>query len=390
MSTQSVDDYYNILDRYGTPVYVTDLNTVSDRYLRLRNNLPQFNVKYATKANFDPLVVSELDRLGVDFVAGSAFEADFISDHGIEPSSLQVTAVCPSDESIKILASLSQKSDGFTVTVNEYDSLFRLLNSGFEANILLRKKPDETLRDSSKYDSGSNLKFGLTENEIDKSIKLLDNMESANLLGFHSHLGGSFLNNGIDRFCEHGKHLAEWCIENNYTDFIQEINIGGGLGIPYKEEQEELNIQKLNRELKNTLPNVDADYVIEPGRYVVAPSTRLLTEVVSVRNQNDSRFVGVDAGMSQFPRTAMFDVYHQVSNLSNTSDKHCKQTVAGPTCSGADIFCNDRTFGSARMHDILSIEDTGAYGFVLSSNFHSYPSPTIVDSDGNESPVSKM
>ena len=372
---------------HGTPLYVTNLDTVSSRYERLDESLDAFTVKYASKANFDPLVVQRLAKKNCEFVAGSSFEAIYLKDNGIDPSSLQVTAVSPKDGSLQHLVSLSRDSSDFTVTINEYDTVQRLIDRGFRGRVLVRLKPDRSLQSSSKYSNGSLLKFGMTDTEIHKTVDSVQDSGDMTLAGFHSHLGGSFLTKNIESFCKHADYTIEKSKDYVDIDSIDVINFGGGLGIPYRNSQDSLDLDLLNRKLKNRISDYDMEYVIEPGRFIVAPSTLLLTKVQVTRQEEDGRFVGVDAGMSEFARTTMFDVHHEIENVTGNNDV-CSQTVAGPTCSGADIFCHGRSFDKAEIGDILSIGDVGAYGSVMSSNFHAYPSPKIVDDKGSLSPLS--
>lgn len=381
-------DYYRFVEEYGTPLYITNLEEVESRYRKINESLSDFTVKYASKANFDPQVINRLDTHNPDFVAGSTFEAMYILEEaGIAADRLQVTAVSPKDASIEHLVELSNMSSEFTATVNEYDTVQKLVENEFKGRILVRLKPDKDLQSASKYSNGSLLKFGMTESEIRMTLDDVQDSKYMELAGFHSHLGGSFLTEEVDLFCEHVERTVEKSRNHVDLDSIDVINFGGGMGIPYSRTEKELDLTVFKKKLHDVVPDLGIEYVIEPGRYVVGPSTVLLTKVQATRNQDEGRFVGVDAGMSEFARTTMFDVYHEIENNSD-GRKITSQTVAGPTCSGADIFCHNRRFENAEVGDILNIKDVGAYGSVMSSNFHAYPMPTIIDENGNLSPIS--
>lgn len=376
----------NLVSDYGTPLYVTDLDIVEDRYNNLENSI-NIDVKYACKSNFDPLVLNRLQDSDAEFVAGSSYEAMIAYENGVDAGRLQVTAVSPSSESITQLINLSEESENFTVVINDYDTCRRLCRNGFSGRCLIRLKASKDLMSSDKYSNGSYMKFGMTEEEIRDSIRLIQD-SGADMLGFHSHLGGTIKNSDIQGFRDHCANIINR--SKKYVDLsdIDVINFGGGFGVPEKQGEEEINLTELNRSISSVLESEDSiRYVVEPGRYISAPSTVLLTEVRTVREDDNGRFIGVDAGMSQFPRTTMFDVYHEIRNLSDYAEQS-KQTVAGPTCSGADVFCHEREFGKCHKGDILALENVGAYGFVMAGNFHGYPYPTIVDTDGNTSPLS--
>lgn len=379
-----MDKYQQLAESYGTPLYITDTRKARHRCNSLEHTFDNFRVKYACKSNFDPLILEELGT--TDIVAGSSYEAILAAKTGTEVSNIQVTAVSPSNQSVQHLVNLSKKSQEFTVTVNEYDTVKRLLESGFDGRILIRIKADKELMSSGKYANGSYLKFGMIPSEVKNCLSDLLKSD-AEFIGFHSHLGGTIMNEDIDTFCKHAEYIIEQGLRYADIEDIQTFNFGGGFGIPQENSQEELDIESLSDKLGNVLVDEEStDYVIEPGRYISGPSAVLVTRVNSVRN-DERRFIGVDAGMSQFPRTTMFDVYHKISNITSSSKK-VSQTVAGPTCSGADIFCHNRQFGRAEKGDLLAIEDVGAYGFVMSGNFHAYPYPTVVSLEGEESPIS--
>jgi diaminopimelate decarboxylase len=383
-----MEEYGELLDEFETPFYVTDLELVKNRYREVDEALENITVKYACKSNFDPLVLQELHNIGSEFVAGSSYEAILANEYGIRADSLQVTAVTPSKESIEHMVYLSSLNDGFTVTVNEYDTVKRLVGKGYIGDILVRLKADKELMTSTKYKNGSYLKFGMSQDEIERTLSLVEESD-LNLRGFHSHLGGSINNKNIEKLRHHINYVIRRSTEYMSIGDIDVINFGGGFGIKQRPDDTELNLRKINSMMSDELIGTNqTKYVIEPGRYISGPSTSLLTEVRTIRDTDDGRFVGVDAGMSQFPRTTMFDVYHPVRNISQTGDP-VEQTVAGPTCSGADIFCNNRSFGRAKKGDILSVDNVGAYGYVMSSNFHAYPYPTMVSRRGEESPLSE-
>lgn len=377
-----------LTSKYGTPLYITDLDAVEDRYHKLQNELSNCTVKYASKANFDPQVLSTLDESAdnIGVVCGSSYEALVARELNISSGQLQVTAVSPREESINHLIQFSYESSEFTTTVNELETLERLLNGGYRGNVLLRLAPNHSLQSSSKYASGSELKFGLTDEEIKTALALLDGA-SAEFTGFHSHLGGSFLTDSIEKYCQHIEHTITRATEFCSLEEIDELNFGGGFGIPYEPETPELDLSKLSTALDETLPSdTETEFVVEPGRYIVGPTTILATEVRTTRERENHRYVGVDAGVAEFPRPTMFDVYHHIKPVNTSVGKEETQTIGGPTCSGADILGHNRTFTKVESGDILQIEDVGAYGLVLANHFHAYPSPTVVSTSGDKSP----
>lgn len=378
-------DYEMLESEYGSPLYVTDLGIIRERYDKLQEKIKNIKVKYACKSNFDPLILEEIENKNGEFVAGSSSEAVLAHNNGVSVENLQVTAVSPNKQSINQLVKLSKFDDRFKVTVNEYDTVVKLCESDYEGEIFIRLKADKEFMSSKKYEDGSMLKFGMTSKEVKKSIKKIKSSKP-NLVGFHSHLGGSIMNNNISNFVNHAEDIINRSTSYLNPDEIKYINFGGGFGIPKRPSDKPLNIEELSKKLNEVLYIPDIEYVVEPGRYISGPSTVLLTKVQAVRDESDGKFVGVDAGMSHYPRTTMFDVYQHIKNTNNR--KNVRQTVSGPTCSGADIFCHDRKFSDSKVGDILIIEDVGCYGIVMSGRFHGYKYPKVITTDERESPIS--
>lgn len=384
----SSETVVELVSEYGTPLYITDLDAVQSRYEGLQQTLDFCTVKYACKSNFDPQVLTTLAETDddIEFVCGSSYEALVARKENIRAGRLQVTAVSPKTESINHLVQLSYESSEFTTTINEIETLRQLLDSGYRGNVLLRLPPDRSLQSDSKYANGSRLKFGLTDSEVQTALVLLEG-SAATFTGFHSHLGGSFLTDSIEKYCQHIEQTIELATTFCPLEEIQELNFGGGLGIPYEPDTPELDVELLGDSIKEVLPeSTDTEFIIEPGRYIVGPTTILATEVQTTRERDGNRFVGVDAGMAEFPRPTMFDVYHHIEPVTTSIDEVVEQTIAGPTCSGADIFGSKREFMKVEAGDILQVEDVGAYGFVMANHFHAYPSPTIVSTEGDKSP----
>lgn len=377
-----------LLAEHNTPFYVVKPEIAVSRYKTLQQNL-NWVVKYASKANFDPQIVSSLNDAGASFVCGSPKEALLCQQAGVTPERLQVTAVAPSQDGINTLVSLSNQDPRFITTVNSLSTVKQLKDAGYSGRVLLRIAAEISDQDDSKYTNGSHLKFGMGADEREQAIEIITDSEMR-FHGIHSHLGGSFYNGSIEVFTRHIRRTLQIALD--YQDQITVVNFGGGLGYGYKPMQDNLYLQRFVDEIAPILEPYESrfEFVFEPGRYIVAPASVLVTEVRTVRERNGEHFVGVDAGMAEFPRPTMFDVYHHISLFLTAEDDMnrtvVEQTVAGPTCSGADIFGTDRPIPKAEVGDVMLIHDVGAYGVVMSNHFHGYDSPLVLSTDGTKSP----
>jgi len=132
---------------------------------------------------------------------------------------------------------------------------------------------------------------------------------------------------------------------------------------------------------------VEARLALEPGRYVVADASCILTRVNTRKRARDSFVVGVDAGLTTLVRPAMFDAYHPIRNCSREDGETVRATVGGPICTSADTFATDRPLVSPERGDVLAIGMAGAYGYELVSQFHSQPRPAEVGIEAGEARV---
>lgn len=378
-----------LIEQYATPFYVLNPAVAISRYETLRETL-DWSVRFASKSNFDPQLITAMNDADASFVCGSAQEAAVCHSLGVPACNLQVTAVAPSQASITTLVELSKEDHRFITTVNSNSTVTQLADAGYEGRVLLRIPANISDQDDSKYKSGSDIKFGMTMAERRDAIERIQQTDIT-FYGIHSHLGGSFDNDGLAVFLRHIRRTLQ--VAEDYREEITMVNFGGGLGYGYNPDETGVYVQRLYDDVKPILePYEDMfEIVFEPGRFVSAPASILVTEVRTIRERDEQRFVGVDAGMSEFPRTTMFDVYHHISQYSLSDDTFeerelVPQTVAGPTCSGADIFATDRLFSKAEVGDILLIHDVGAYGQIMASHFHAHSMPTVVTVDGTRSP----
>lgn len=370
----------SLVNKFETPFYVIDLDMVRERYEKLVRSIPFISVRYASKSNFDPQLINTLNDLDANYTTGSSQEATICYNLGADLDNIQVTAVSPKQSSIRQLVKMSEINNNISVSINDRQTLNRLLESGYEGDVVLRFKPKYDLQDTSKYTDGSRMKFGMKEARIEDCLSLINNSD-ASFKGFHSHLGGTVHPSNINRFYKHIKHTLSQARTHRDLDEIDSINFGGGLSCPTKPDDDILDLTKFRKEMRDILPASSTEYVVEPGKYISGPTTSLLTKAQTVRGK-DPIFVGVDAGMSDFLRPTMFDIDLHITNLyeKESVDTH---TVSGPTCSGADIFCHNKEFGTTEQDDILVLNNVGAYSVIMTTQFHGYDSPKCISLQGH-------
>jgi diaminopimelate decarboxylase len=168
---------------------------------------------------------------------------------------------------------------------------------------------------------------------------------------------------------------------------LEFVDVGGGFGVPYRPEEEPLDMHEVARRVKAAAGDLPGQLKLEPGRYVVADAECILTEVNTVKETPGSTVVGVDASLATLIRPAMFDAYHPIRNVSAPERAAEPVSVGGPCCTSADVFCTDRPIARPERGDLLAVGNAGAYGYELANQFHSQPRPAEVAVDGSEKRV---
>jgi diaminopimelate decarboxylase len=178
---------------------------------------------------------------------------------------------------------------------------------------------------------------------------------------------------------------------------LQAISAGGGLSIPYREREAPIDVEHYfglwdaARKEAEALVGHALHLELEPGRYLVAESGLLLTQVRAVKNAGANRFVLVDAGFNELMRPAMYGAFHAMSLVTQDGSARVpvESVVAGPLCESGDVFTQGhggevlpRSLPEARVGDLLVLHDAGAYGASMSSNYNSRPLAAEVLVDG--------
>lgn len=206
-----------------------------------------------------------------------------------------------------------------------------------------------------------------------------------NFVGLSCHLGSQIAN--VEVFAEAFK------IMTSLTQLLKDrglnittLDLGGGLGIPYKNEDKtiDLNIYcQLIKNIHETFPGVKL--ILEPGRFLIADSGCILSQVIRIKKLPDKNFLILDAGMNDLIRPCLYQAYHKVVPLKQTSNSwNVLYDIVGPVCESADYFCVDTTLPELYAGDYVAILNTGAYGFTMASRYNSRPLPAEVLSHGQK------
>ena len=376
-------DTQDLAQRFGTPLYVTDEDRIRENFRRLAGALtahyPNVRILYAAKANGNLAVFRILASMGAGADVFSAGEVSLALAAGMRPESLLFNG---SSKSAADLALAVEK--GIKVSVDSLDELRQLNAAAAEAGktveIAFRVNPEIDVPTHQKIATGlATSKFGIPAGQILDAYREALDAGHVNPVGIHCHIGSQIL--AVEPFAREVEVLIR--VAGDLIDIgvdPQFIDIGGGLGIPYRRETDRAPTPEdyagaiMPIFLKGIRDlGIEPELWIEPGRWLVGDSTILLTRVNSVKTAHKT-FANVDAGFNLLIRPAMYDAYHEVvaANKADTPPQR-EYSVAGPICETGDILARDRMLPDLEAGDLIAVLDAGAYGFAMSSQYNSRP-----------------
>ncbi|MFB6309118.1 MAG: diaminopimelate decarboxylase [Haloarculaceae archaeon] len=378
------DRLRRLADEHETPLYVLDLDRVRENYERFAAAFPDAHVMYAAKAHTGRAVLAALLDVGADIECAAWGELQRAIDAGADPDTLQYTAVNPPDRDLDYAVDLAADHPGLTITGGARDTFDRLEARGYDGRVAIRINPGIGTGHHEKVATGKDAKFGVPTEEV---AALADDLrERFDLVGIHAHVGSGVLHDDLDDHCRAIARVADIAREVGDHD-LEFVDFGGGFGVPYREDEEPLDMGVVGERVREAVGDLDAQVKLEPGRYVVADAELILTEVNTIKETPAATVVGVDASLATLIRPAMFDSYHPIRNITAPDREPEPVSVGGPCCTSADVFCTDRPVARPEREDLLAIGNAGAYGYELASQFHSQPRPAEVAIDGEETRV---
>ncbi len=368
-------DSVELIEQYGSPLYVTNEERLRANFRRYKDAFPNADLYYAAKANANFTIL----KIMADEGAG----ADVFSDGELY---MALLAGIPKE---KVLFNGNSKSDsellmavktGVRVTLDSLDELRTLSkiakNEGAVVDISFRVNPDVSPDTHPKISTGlKTSKFGVPHGEVVRAYKEAMDLPGVNPVGIHCHIGSQILD--ITPFAEAMTKMMDLVEQvSRLGAKLEFVDVGSGLGIPYEkgidvptpQDLADLILPIFNERCK--AEGISPKLVLEPGRYVAADSTVLLTTVNTMKDAA-KKFVGVDAGFNLMIRPAMYDSYQHVV-VANKADAPVKDiySIAGPICETGDILAHDRELPEIEKGDIIAVLDAGAYGFSMSSQYN--------------------
>lgn len=386
--------------KHGTPLYVYSHQTVSDHFDRLSKALQPLNhlVCYAMKANSNLSILHLLAKRGCGFDLVSGGELYRVQQAGGDPSKCTFAGVGKTRPEIE--AALRAGVYAFNV---ESEAELELIDQVAhrmkkKAPVALRVNPNVDAGTHSKITTGTyENKFGIAFEEIASLYAKAAQLKSIWLRGVQMHIGSQITD--VKPFEMAVRKMVPLVSELKRNHGIEFFDIGGGLGIVYQEAFASGGTDWWEQKNPPMTPAIYADkmvpllkplglkILVEPGRFLVGNAGILVTEVLYLKKTGQKNFVIVDAAMNDLIRPAFYDSYHEIVPLTKRAGKSVPTDVVGPVCESGDYFAKERLLPAFKQGDKVALLSTGAYGFVMSSNYNTRPRPAEILVHGKKARV---
>jgi diaminopimelate decarboxylase len=374
----------DIVAEYGTPCYVYSRATIERHWNAFarafdgRNHL----ICYAVKANSNLAVLNILARLGSGFDIVSIGELERVLRAGGDASRVVFSGVGKREDELQRALGAGIKC--FNVeSAAELERLDQVAGElGLSAPVSLRVNPDVDAKTHPYISTGlKENKFGIDINKAVDLYKLAASMQNIELVGVDCHIGSQLTE--VEPFVDALDRVLV-LLDQLETDGIhlRHIDIGGGLGIRY-EQEEPPEPGVYASAIASRMEDRDLEIIMEPGRAIVGNAGILLTRVEYLKHGDDKNFAIVDAAMNDLIRPALYSAWQEIIPVQESgAGEPDTYDVVGPVCETGDFLGKDRNL-KITSGDLLAVRSSGAYGFTMSSNYNSRPRAAEVMVDGN-------
>jgi diaminopimelate decarboxylase len=389
--------FEEIAERYGTPLYLYDLNDIFNKIQNIRENFgDSIKLYYAIKANSNLELLRAIREKvdGLDISSYGEMEQSLLA--GYSPQQLSFAG--PGKTYQEIEKAIKSEIGIISVeSLREMEDIKKIsLSIRREVNIALRINPTLLIKEFAIKMGGQATQFGIDEEKLDLAVAYLRENESHfNFKGIHVYSGTQCLNEealvkNVDNVIEIAKRL-----KNEYDLECAWINLGGGFGVSYHDNQK-LNIEKIAEGVKKAIENYkgftkgNPSFAFELGRYLVTEAGIYVTKVVSYKESRGKLYFILDGGMNHHLAASgnfgqIIKKNFMVKNLSNPNGKIINCNLVGPLCTTLDIMGRDISVESPKVGDLIAFLNSGSYGYTSSPILflgHETPTELLLQENG--------
>lgn len=376
--TLSNAELLQLAEQYGTPLYVYDADRIEHQVKRLRESFswPQTRLLYAMKANFNVGILRFLRSLQVGIDAVSIGDVLMAQAAGYNAGEILCTVNNIDQNEMRSTHEL-----GVLLNIDSLSGLARLGALAPGSEVCVRFNPDVVAGSHRHIQTGgAKTKFGVPLADVAEVQKVVK-QHQLRIVGIHWHTGSGIyesqavlesLDNVLSR------------VDSATFPHLRFVDIGGGLGVRYHQEDPELDVAALGKEVSARFKQFCLSYGkplelwVEPGKFLVAEAGYLLASVTTLKNSYGRCIVGTNSGFAQLIRPVLYDAYHHIRNISNAGAAAHSYDIYGNICESGDCFGRERMLPEVREGDILAIENAGAYGYSMASTYNLRPLPAEV------------
>ncbi len=363
-----------IVDKVGTPLFIYSHKTLLRHVNAYKNAFGGYPniICFALKANSNSAILRLLAKngCGADVVSGG--ELYLARKAGIPAKKIVYAGVGKTEE--EITDALRSRILMFNVeSSDELKAINRIAGRlTLKAPIALRVNPDINPKTHPYISTGlKESKFGIPIEDALDHYRLASKLTNVEICGIHKHIGSQITS--TKPFVDALKKviiLAHSLISKGIT--IKYLDIGGGLGIPYKNDNTPYP-RDLSKAILPVLKKNNFHLIIEPGRSIAGNAGILVTKTLYLKKQLKKEFVIVDAGMNDLIRPSLYNAFHDVLPVKKNKRGKVLVDIVGPICESGDFLAKNRKINRILQGELLAVMSAGAYGFTISSNYNSRP-----------------
>ena len=360
--------------KFATPFYCYSSNTIIQKYKKFE--LPFKNsdtiICYAVKANPNIAILKILSNLGAGAEVVSAGELRRALKAGVKAKKIVFSGVGKSYSEIKFAIEKNILQINIE-SIEELELITKIAKKlRKKVQIGIRINPNIDAKTHTKISTGREEdKFGLN---IETAKKIFLNYKSnpnLDVVGLSVHIGSQIMSlNPFKKAFLKIKALIKKINKNE--KIIKVLDLGGGIGINYKDEKI-INFNSYAKIISDISNDLGCKLILEPGRILVAESGILVTRVLFIKKNKKKTFAIIDTGMNDLLRPALYDAYLDIQSIKKDRRKREFYTIVGPICETADTFAKNKLLNRLNTHEILFFKNVGAYGASMSSSYNSRP-----------------